>query len=222
MKNRIAFIGIAVALVGLGSLAFAGPPLVCFPFETNGQPSLPWGGTGWHETSPTYNTAKLVDDTVSLLGNDVSVLARMETLRRAGIYAAKDPKAGAELLKALRTRVKNSGDQRSLAYGFFDLGYFAETYRQASMANRRPEPHQIDGYSLVVKAMQDLPTPNKDPEMHFAAALMTLDPKYKKDHERHLQEATGGAQEGSLLARNLVSHFQWRGKDLQTLRASIK
>ncbi len=219
MKSRIVFMGIAL-MVALAGSAFAGPPLVCFPFETNGQPSLPWGGVGWHESSPTYNTAKLAADTVSLLGNDVSVLARMETLRRAGIYAAKDPKAGAELLSALRTRVKNSGDRKSLAYGFFDLGYFAETYRQASVANRKPEPHQIDGYSLVQKALRDLP--NNDPEMHFAAALMTLDPKYKKENEYHLQEAARGAHEGSLLARNLVSHFQWRGKDLQSLRASIK
>lgn len=219
MKSRNVLIAIGV-LVGFAQLTFAGPPLVCFPFETNGQPSLPWAGTGWHESSPTYNTANLAGDTLNLLGNDVSVLARMETLRRAGIYAAKEPKAGAELLTALRTRIKNSRDQKSLAYGFFDLGYFAETYRQASIANRKPEPHQMDGYSLVAKALRDLP--KDDPEMHFAAALMTLEPKYKKDHEHHLEEAARGAQEGSLLARNLVSHFQWRGKDLQSLRASIK
>ena len=220
MRSRIVCMTIALMMVGLGGFAFAGPPLVCFPFETNGQPSLPWGGSAWHDSSPTYDTAKLARDTVSLLGNDVPVLARMETLRRAGIYAAKDTKAGGELLSALRTRVKNSSDRKSLAYGFFDLGYFAETYRQASLANRQPEPHQIDGYSLVSKALQDMS--NNDPEMHFAAALMTLDPKYKKDHERHLEEAVRGAHEGSLLARNLVSHFQWRGKDLQSLRASLK
>ncbi len=219
MKSRIVCAGIALITVGLGGLALAGPPLVCFPFETDGQPSLPWGGLAWHESSPTYDTTKLAGDTLSLLGKDVSVLARMETLRRAGIYAAKDPKAGAELLGILKTRVKNGGERRTVAYALFDLGYFADTYRQASMANRRPEPHQIDGYSLVAKALEGLPN---DPEMHFAAAVMTLDPKHKKEHEHHLEQAARDARENSLLARNLVSHFQWRGKDLQTLRASIK
>lgn len=219
MKNRIVSAGMALALVGLGGLVFAGPPLVCFPFETNAQPSLPWGGIAWHESSPTYDTSKLTADTLSLLGNDVSVLARMETLRRAGIYSAKDPRAGAELLGALKTRVKNGGNQETLVYALFDLGYFAETYRQASMGHKRPAPHEIDGYSLVSKALAGRPN---DSEMHFAAAIMTLDPKYKSEHERHLQQAARGAQEGSLLARNLVSHFQWRGKDLKTLRASLK
>jgi len=217
MKSRVVYLGIGV-LIGLGGLGFAGPPLVCFPFETNGQPSLPWGGSAWHDSSPSYDTAKLATDTLNLLGSDVSVLARMETLRRAGIYAAQDPKAGGELLGALKTRVKKSGDPRTVSYALFDLGYFADTYRQASRAKRTPEPHQIDGYSLVAKALEG----KADPEMHFAAALMTLEPKYKREHERHLEEAASGAKEGSLLARNLVSHFQWRGKDLQTLRASIK
>jgi len=219
MNSRIASVGIAVIMLGLGGLALAGPPLVCFPFETNGQPSLPWGGGAWHESSTSYDTTKLASDTVSLLGNDVSVIARMETLRRAGIYAAKDQRAGAELLAALKSRVKNGGDRKTVAYALFDLGYYADTYRQASMANKRPEPHQIDGYSLVAKALEGEPN---NPEMHFAAALMTAHSNNKKEHEHHLEQAARGAQEGSLLARNLVSHFQWRGKDLKTLRASIK
>ncbi|RPI28808.1 MAG: hypothetical protein EHM61_03885 [Acidobacteria bacterium] len=218
MRNRI--VSFALISIGLGSLALAGPPLVCFPFDTGGQPSLSWGGQGWHESDPKYDTANLASDTVNLLRNDVSVIARMETLRRAGIYAANDPKAGSALLGALKTRVKNGGEKQSVAYALFDLGYFADTYRQASRRDNSLEPHQIDGYSLVSKAIEGLP---ESADIHFAAALMTADRKDKKaEHERHLQQAAQGAQEGSLLARNLVSHFQWRGKDLQSLRASVK
>ncbi|HXK59057.1 MAG TPA: hypothetical protein PLP42_04110 [Acidobacteriota bacterium] len=219
MKKQIVCAGMALAIVGLGGFALAGPPLVCFPFETGAEPSLPWGGIAWHDSSPTYDTSRLAADTISLLGNDVSVLARMETLRRAGIYSAKDPKAGAELLELLRTRVRNGGDQETLTYALFDLGYFAETYRQASRGYKRPDPHQIEGYTLVSKALVSRPN---DPEMHFAAAVMTLGSKFEKEHEHHFEQAARRAQEGSLLARNLVSHFQWRGKDLQTLRASAR
>jgi hypothetical protein len=45
-----------------------------------------------------------------------------------------------------------------------------------------------------------------DPEMEFAAAVISLYPS-RSAHREHLQRAYRGAAEGSLLARNLASHF---------------
>jgi hypothetical protein len=52
----------------------------------------------------------------------------------------------------------------------------------------------------------------------LAAALATQD---KAAQRAHLQKAVAGAPEGSLLARNLVSHFGDRGRNLAELRASV-
>src|SRR6185295_6706757 len=70
--------------------ALAGPPLLCFPFDIGAARSLPMGAGNWHATDPAYNVAHLVDDTLALLTPQTPVLVRMETLRRATIYAATD------------------------------------------------------------------------------------------------------------------------------------
>jgi len=45
-----------------------------------------------------------------------------------------------------------------------------------------------------------------DPEMEFAAALITLEGP-KNDHQAHLQKALAGSSSDPLLARNLASRF---------------
>jgi hypothetical protein len=45
-----------------------------------------------------------------------------------------------------------------------------------------------------------------DPEMEFAAALMTTEGG-RSDHDRHLQNAMAGAKADAMLARNLASRF---------------
>jgi hypothetical protein len=59
-----------------------------------------------------------------------------------------------------------------------------------------------------------------DPAMEFAAALITVKGD-KQIHEKHLSEAIAGAEEESLLARNLIVHFRARGKTLRQLRTSV-
>jgi hypothetical protein len=61
----------------------------------------------------------------------------------------------------------------------------------------------IDGYEWVRKAIA---LRGSDPQMEFAAALMTTEGA-GREHDQHLQNAFAGAKADSMLARNLASRF---------------
>ena len=68
----------------------AGPPLICHPFEIGTAASLPFGaGRNWNSPLSTYDVNRLTADTLRLLNPETPMLVRMETLRRATIYAAR-------------------------------------------------------------------------------------------------------------------------------------
>ncbi len=217
-KHLVACVAfLSIMIPGLGTALWAGPPLVCFPFETDNAHSLPWGGAGWHESRPDYDTAKLAPDTLSLLQPETPVIARMETLRRSALYGIRDQQAAISVMGALKKRMLEAKGA-SAALAQFDLGYFVETYRQALPILKRPvTAPSIDGYALVVQAIDK----TGNPEMEFAAALMSSTKTSESQQRRHLQRAAAGAKEESILARNLLSHFNHLGPDLSTLRASL-
>jgi hypothetical protein len=196
-----------VCLLFLFSTAtFAGPPLVCHVFEIGNAKSLPWTSPGWNLTgSESYHTKKLAFDTIALLDSDTdaNAIVHMETLRRATLYARKDPVAAKELLTKLIVRAQAAGGSARAALANFDAGYLAEAYKQW-MGQDEPNPARgLDGYALVSKA---LAARGSDPEMEFAAALITLQGP-ANEHARHAQRAIAGAKNDPLLARNLSSRF---------------
>ena len=198
------------------AVAQAGPPLVCFPIPIGAARSLAWGsGEGWNGQRPDYDRSRLAEDTVALLGPQTPVLVRMETLRRAAIYASGDADAANRLFAALRARAGAKADPLAR----FDLGYSVETYRQT-----RPLPGHVqtadppeDGYALVRQA---LTARGSDPEMEYGAALMTCDGARREISDKHLQLALAGAREGSDLARTLAAHQALWGDRVQALRAA--
>jgi hypothetical protein len=191
--------------------ALAGPPLICHPFVTGTAPVLPWTpGQNWNSPDLSYDVGNLAADTLALLSPDAPVLARMENMRRATIYAAKDPRIGAELLRAVVARAE-AADAPPLAW--FDAGYLVETYRQYGVVVHEfrmlPKPQDyvpllsgadvgLDGYALVRKAATL--DPELAPEVEFAASLMVRDNSVGEQHRRR---AAAGATAGSLLAHNL-------------------
>ena len=146
------FPAVAVAALLVARPALAGPPLVCFPFDIGTARSLPMGARGWESIDPAYSVSHLVDDTLALLAPETPVLVRMETLRRATIYASKNPTVATALLNALKERAAVPRATAPLAV--FDFGYLVETYRQAKPIFSTPMTaiDQIDGYQLVLKA----------------------------------------------------------------------
>jgi hypothetical protein len=196
-------ISTVATLLAFTTFAQAGPPLICHPIEIGQAKSLPWVEFN-HKGSSEYDLKNLSRDTMAVLDSRAPVLVRMETLRRATIYARQDPQAAKELITRLQERAASSDATRhpdSLAW--FDIGYLAEAYKQW-LGNGRPNPASgLDGYSLVQKAIS---LRGPDPEMEFAAALITLSGP-DRAHRDHVQRAMAGAKFDPLLAQNLASSF---------------
>ena len=78
--TRLSLLGlIVVASLAVASPAFAGPPLLCFPFETGGAASLPMKSGDWKGVDVKYDVSRLTEDTLALLTPATPVVARMET-----------------------------------------------------------------------------------------------------------------------------------------------
>ena len=129
---------ILTAILGLAAAALAGPPLICERIEIGNAKSLPWRNVnGWDGTEKSYNVAKLTGDTVALLDASMPLAVRMETLRRAAIYAARQEAIAEQLSARLLARVADgvaAGKQDPLAW--FDAGYYAEALRQVTFVYR--------------------------------------------------------------------------------------
>ena len=194
--------------------AEAGPPAICHQFQTGGAPSLPWAeGSGWRRTVPTYDLQRLTDDTLRLLTPATPVLARMETIRRATIYASADARVASELLsRVLGRAIDGVSSGPANRHALFDAGYLVESYRQANLIYKhemlrgaeknawqlRETPKGLDGYSWITSALAMGP---QDPEMEFGASRVTEGPA----SQAHVRKAISGAQGGTPLAANLVA-----------------
>lgn len=214
------FFAILKAILLFADVAQAGPPLICHAFDIGQAKSLPWVSHSWNlNGSENYETKNLAKDTLEFLTPDTPVLVRMETLRRATLYARKDPLAAKELLARLHARAtaaESAGHPDALAW--FDTGYLAETYKQWIGRNL---PHMTDGmrmdanpaagadgYAIVKKAiaLRRAALHGDDPQMEFAAALITLTGP-RDEHAVHAEKAMAGAKMDALLAQNLATHF---------------
>lgn len=200
-------------LYWVANSAWAGPPLLCHPFQVQGQPSLPWG-SGWNRPSAEFDLRQLGARTQALLSADTPVIARMETLRRAAIYASADAQALSELSQRLEARVVAAATAQARALALFDAGYFDETLedvvrlqgydmpgigRVDAAALRRVAARQ-DGAARIDQALAIRP----DPAMHFAAALVAGAHQRVDAQQRHARLARVGASGDTLLLRNLT------------------
>jgi hypothetical protein len=207
MNTLIRSIVAIAAVVLFATPALAGPPLICHPFETAGGKLIAWGsGPGWNTPDRSYDVKKLVADADAVLTADAPILTRMENMRRATIYAMRDPVVAHELLKTVMARALATSSNGS---AWFDAGYLIESYKQAVHLrdDRKPELRawaavdetiRVDGYNWVKKAMA-MSAPSA--EMEFAASLMTSG----TIASAHRTKAIAAAAKGSTLAKNLAS-----------------
>ncbi|HLY62750.1 MAG TPA: hypothetical protein VKV95_18555 [Terriglobia bacterium] len=226
-NTKLGILVLAV-LCALPQIVLAGPPLICHAFEIGQAKTLPWSSTSWNLSGKeNYDISHLVDDTVALLTVGTPVLVRMETLRRATLYAQADPLVAKQLYMRLKSRALTStGKTAEDSLAQFDFGYLVETYKQTKwMSNGRnidgsnmsALAANEDGYATIEKAIR---LRGEDAQMEFAAALITLGGSSYPRHQEHLQRALDGAHTDSLLARNLSTHFI--GEKTETMAEMFK
>ena len=191
----------------------AGPPLLCHPFDTGGAASLPWG-KGWNAPDRQYDTARLQADTLRLLDAGTPVIARMETLRRAAIYASANGASLRTLAAALDARIAAAKTPQAKVAALFDAGYFAETLQdierlqgydmpgigKVDIAALRSVLAKGDGSLHIAEALR---LRTNDASMRFAAALVSAADERKADYNAHARVARAGARGDRLLARNI-------------------
>jgi hypothetical protein len=220
--SRIATLFAAILLVAVVVFppkdTLAGPPLVCDPLEIGNAKSLPTGNEPFGY-EPKYDRTRLVEETLDLLTAEMPVIVRMETLRRATLYASRnlhdlryggrrgadyseDRRIAFELLARLMARALEA-DSRGTpdALVWFDVGYLMECLDQAMLVRG------FEGYELVKKAAS---LRGGDPEMEFALALITKHP-VRDEHDSHVRKARAGMQPGTLLAINFERHLEGEG-----------
>jgi len=208
-SSRLA-IGFLAALLVLAAPALAGPPLICHTIDIGSAQSLPWSNPATLTGLKDYDASHLIADTLALLNPSTPVLVRMETLRRATIYAQRDPIIAKQLVLKLQERT--TANERD-ALAAFDFGYLAACYRQIQRARSQgmtvwghgewANPGaDVDGYGFVKKAI----SMREDAEMEFAAALITMEGS-QSEHEGHVRNAMAGAKGNPLLSQNLANQF---------------
>jgi hypothetical protein len=204
-----------VVLAATAQVALAGPPLLCHPFEIGTAKSLTWDNShGWQGRVGAANMKTLVADTESLLTPDTPVIVRMETIRRAAIYASADAAVARELFTRLQARAAGA---KPGALETFDAGYLIETFRQIGDMERwkrddgspiqyaalRSLVGSADGAAMI---QQTLAARSGEPAIEFAAALIAASHKggsRNADYLKHAQKARAGAAQDPLLAKNL-------------------
>jgi len=193
----------AMTLIVAQSL-LAGPPMICHPHITANDPSLPWGADKnvWSFIDTKYDTANLAADTLKLLDSGLPMLSRMETLRRAAVYAEKDAASGLELAnrliaRALDAEVKGHPNSQAL----FDAGYFVESMKQLGPRLKANSLPAIDGYEWTKRSVPGL---QDKLAAEYALGLMQSAGGWPNEH---IRRAVTGAQDGSLLAQNLARRF---------------
>jgi hypothetical protein len=211
ISSRIAPLVVTTLLIGIQP-ALAGPPLLCHPFDIGNARSLPWDASSWSNGRPDYNVKNVVADTEALLTPSTPVIVRMETLRRAALYASRDAQVAKQLITAFNTRATSSvGADNTNPLAFFDAGYLIETFRQIALLEgerdfrdgaraARAAVEGADGYALVEKTLRMRPN---EPAIEFAAALIARG-NQQASFAEHAAKARQGAVQDTLLAKNIT------------------
>lgn len=210
MGKNVLIATLSLAALGVAMPALAGPPLVCHPFEIESAKSLPWGAPeNFMGMRDDYDFRHVVADTENLLTPAMPTLVRMETLRRASIYASRDRAVAEQLLASLVGRVRaadQSGHPDGLA--LFDAGYAVEALTELELFG----PHMktfagldrvlagvtrpFDARSMLERSAALRP---QDASIQFALALLS-----PTDKAAYLKSAQAGAKQDQLLASNLA------------------
>jgi hypothetical protein len=190
--------------------ALAGPPFVCHPFEIGSAASLPSDSHNWLAVRGDYDVHRLVADTEVLLTPSTPTIVRMETLRRAALYASLDRAVAEQLIAALMSRVsKTDQSGEPMALALFDAGYVVEALGEIEQFGNHMKDFAGAEKRLagLTRSFEALPLLEKsaalrpdDGSIQFALALLAR----SAERDGHLRHARAGAKQDGLLASNLA------------------
>ena len=181
------------------------------PFDIGKAESLPWGA---HSSSgrTDYNLANLIPDTEALLTPSTPIVVRLETLRRAVIYASRDRQVAEQLLRRFTERAfasEHAASRDGLA--FLDAAFVIDALWQVGQHSNPPFTElarQVrglaggaEGYELVKKGLALHPD---DPAYEFGAALIAGVRRLGGvEFTAHARKAIVASTHDEMLARNL-------------------
>jgi hypothetical protein len=209
MMRKKTLIALLALTAAAATPAFAGPPFTCHVFDIGSAKSLPWGGNdNWLGMRDDYDFHQVVADTEALLTPSTPTLVRMETLRRAALYASRDRAVAEQLLAAIMSRV-HTADQAGQPLALFDAGYVIEALSELEQFGNHMK--QLAGSERVLagltRSLEARPLLEKsaalrpgDASIEFALALISRAP----ETEAHLHKARIAARADTLLASNLA------------------
>lgn len=216
---RRALLVLPLLLLPTALPAGAHPYLAERAVEIGDARALPWNGATDFGLVADYDVAtRLVPDTLALLTPTTPPLVRYEILRRAALYLS--PRFSTleaalplrlKLGRRLRDRVNDpNAPPRLRALARFDAGCFeALCGRDRTLASGR------DGYAQAAQALPDLP----EAAAEVSYVLARIAPASQADP--HTQAALDGAQEGTLLAVNILRDWDHEYPTLEALRAEL-
>jgi hypothetical protein len=200
---------IVLAVLALAIPALAGPPFVCHSFEIGSAKSLPFDSHNWLGVRSDYDIHRVVADTEAVLTPSTPTLVRMETLRRAALYASLDRRVAEQLIAAVMSRVSKA-DQAGepMAMALFDAGYLVEALSEIEQFGNHMNlgardktlaglTQSYEARSLLEKSAALKPG---DATIEFALGLISRAP----ENAAHFTNARAGAKHDALLASNLV------------------
>lgn len=211
MRKHILIASLMVSVLAVAMPVLAGPPFVCHVFEIGTAKSLPWGTSNdFMAMRDDYDFHHVVADVETLLTPSTPTLVRMETLRRASIYASRERALAAQLIATMMHRVRvadQAGHPDALA--LFDAGYLIEAFSELeqfglhmkALAGLERELAGIT-YSFEARPLLERSATLRpgDASIEFALGLISRAP----ENEGHLQKARAAARQDALLANNLA------------------
>jgi hypothetical protein len=206
-----------VVIAALSLLACARPALAGYvtwlihPFDIGKAESLPWDAHS-SKARADYDLATLIPDTEALLTPSTPIVVRLETLRRAVIYASRDRQVAERLLSRFTERVfasENAASRDGLAC--LDAAFVTDALWQIGQHSNPPFTElsrqvkgiagSADGYELVKKGLAQRPD---DPAYEFGAALIAGVRRLGSvEFIAHTRRAIVAATHDDMLARNL-------------------
>ena len=215
---RRSFTALAATAALLCSLpALAGPPVLWHPFNIGNAASLPWSDSPyWWQGNASYDVRRLAADTGALLTPSMPVIVRMETLRRAAVYASLDRAAADQLLTRIRDRVKNAerNGRAATALEWFDVAYLTATLWQIAELTHEPQFREralrlqgITGLDTAGEALRKaLALAPDDPSIAFAAAIITAGRDNEASKAHRLRAQLGMSRDPLLVANIEALH----------------